>query len=67
VTVANTNTVRWTTGRSVQVAGTYLSLMRRNPTAIERSEGEAALWGGAPLAELAWDLVSSAEYADRFG
>jgi hypothetical protein len=67
LTVANSNTVRWTTGRSVQVAGLYLSLLRRNPTALERTEGEAALWGGTPLADLAWWLVSSPEYAARFG
>jgi beta-lactamase class A len=67
VHAANSNTARWITGRSVQVAGTYLSLLRRNPTPQERSEAEAALWAGEALQDLAWKLVSSPSYATRFG
>lgn len=66
VGLISSNTFRWASGRRVQVATSYLTLLRRSPSAEALGSWAARLDEGTPLAELVSQLFSSTTYRMRF-
>jgi beta-lactamase class A len=66
LSLAQTATVRWHTGRRVQVASAHLTTLRRLPSTAEHEAWEAALWDGTSLGDLVDRLLVSDEYRRRF-
>jgi len=60
------NTFRWTSGRTVQVASAYLTTLRRLPSSDALATWEARLWAGEPLVNLVRALFVSDSYGRRF-